>query len=186
MKLIEWVISREQESLSAAYIAFWMLTGCFCEIPGGRETSAASFPLFSVSCIELFSRLWVWTPVRLAGGSVLSPFCSSLSLRLLFDDIVIAIGTSSAVAGPIPSATVPELVPSIGANEQQELLGRRELTGVIGKVLWHIPKLGAIVERNIRCFFDESLQVCSISLFLITVPRQPRDLHFYRRANVPP
>src|SRR5882757_4166816 len=86
MKLIECVTSKEQESLSAAYTPFWMLTGCFGEIPRGTELSVAPFPLPSPPRVEPFTRL-----LRLVGGSFPLDSLPSLpemrlsSLRLVFD-----------------------------------------------------------------------------------------------------
>ena len=67
-------MSREQDNLSAAYIPFWILTGCFCDSP---------LPF-----------------VRLLGGSPLSSSLANVSiLRLKFVDIEVLYPVSAVTGG---------------------------------------------------------------------------------------
>ena len=114
MKLMECVISREQESLSAAYIPFWMLTGCLLGIANGRGGPELPFPLRPPLCVEGFEP----SPLlRLASGSPLSLTSlrdSAEILRLTFDDI----GIVSAVVGPSFAASLSDfLVGSAKPNQ---------------------------------------------------------------------
>ena len=114
MKLIECVVSREQESLSAAYIPFWMLTGCLIGIAKGRGGPELPFPLSPPLCVESFEP----SPLlRLASGSPLSLTSlrdSAEILRLLSDDICIV----SRVVRPFFAASLSDFL--VGSAKQNQ------------------------------------------------------------------